>query len=397
MLFEPEIEVERQAGEDEPLDELHGRLTAQDSGARQFTLRITDRDTGAALGSIVVAVDNNTGFFGDDASMLTEAAFFVAAMVLDRVEAEGALRDDGVFLATTVKLEDESNGVGRIEGTIIDLDIPGLTMMLRIKEIEKGESVLGPVLIGLGNPGIIQVGLGGASVVVESPTPMAGMLSDLVVGQEVKVKFSAFVAAPFPARRIEIEDDRPEFEGRITDVSGLPSGLVIRLESHDPSVLSGRVDSTSTDVNVVLDGSERIFLKLSHEPTLAANSLLTGMRLRVRGTISGPSSGPSIDAAELRIRPGRIEGTVTIGNEGASTFTVAMFAVDKPFGGAALPDPVLCMLPGDARIEKDASTVAGFYAQLNNLPSGSTLEVRVFGIADGIGGLFAHEVEARVR
>ncbi|MHC5066040.1 MAG: hypothetical protein ACYTG5_18925, partial [Planctomycetota bacterium] len=351
LIFEPKIEIERQSGEDEGLDELHGRLESKNPAARQFTMRITDEDTNIGLGSIVVAVTNTTIFFDDNGGMTTEETFFNTAVVNDRIETDGALGDDGVFTATSVELEDEDNGVGRIEGTITDLDIPGLTMMLRISEIEKGHVLIVPVLLGLGNPGVIPVDLTTAQVVVEDPIPMTGNLSDLKVGQEVKVRFSAFEQAPFPAIEIEIEDNRPDFEGRITDVTGLPNSLLIHLEPHDPAVLSGRVDSRNTDVEVILDGSERIFLDLPQEPILAANDLLTRLRVNVRGNISGPSSAPSIDASEVRVRPGRLEGTVTSGNQAARTFTAAMTAVDDPFGGAALPDPVLCVLPSDARIK----------------------------------------------
>jgi hypothetical protein len=50
--------------------------------------------------------------------------------------------------------------------------------------------------------------------------------ADLAVGQQIEVTFLAFDGSPFLAHKIQIDDRRPDFEGRIVDVAGLPTSLV---------------------------------------------------------------------------------------------------------------------------------------------------------------------------
>ncbi len=395
LIFVPTLFSGPRSGTDDSLDEIHGRVVSSDEGANRIAVELVDRETGTALGNINVELDTNASLFRDNGTLFSNSAeFFSAATTGKRIEASGVLRDGGILLANLVKLEEESHGVARIEGTITDIDLGTSQMTIRILEIERGVSLVQGVLAALGDPSEIVVGLGNAIVVIDEPTPRSGAFSDLRVGQKTKLKFSAFAAAPFPVRRIEINDERPEFEGAVSDTAGLPGTLVIRLEPHDPTVLSGAVASTSTDVTVQLSGDEPIFLKLPNENTVSTNALFVGVELRVRGTIGGSPSAPTIAADDLRIRPGRLDGTVTSVNENLNQVVIDVDSVGDPFVVGALNSPVVCGFAGNVAVERDATNVAELFALFDALQPGETLEVRLFGISDGSGGIIAHRIKA---
>lgn len=398
--FTPKLLPTRRAGADDLLNEVHGRLLATNPAAGTLTVDLLARDDAASRGTLGIAVEPATLLVDDDGNLFSgEAALFAFARAGDRVEARGGLGGDGLLHATFLQVERDDHGlsVARVRGTITALDLPGAGLALRLRSIEFGAAVVRPVLESLGNPAEIAVDFSSSEIELRGADPRHGTSGDLVVGQEVEVEFSAFATSPFPARSVEVEDERAEFEGRIVDSSGLPSQFIVHFDGSDPAILDGRVASTNTDVSVGLDGSERLFLDVAGEPSVPASSLRAGLSVRVRGDLSGTPSTPALAASEVRVRPGRLRGLVTATDAANRSFTTDVDRVDDPFGGSALPDPVGCTFPSSARVTGDASSVAGFFSLFDGLGDGKTLEIELFGLADGAGGATAYEVAVRVK
>ena len=118
---------------------------------------------------------------------------------------------------------------------------------------------------------------------------------------------------------------------------------------------------------------------------LSAAQLQTGLRVKVYGDISGPSSGPALQAARVKVRPGRLDGEVQTGDQSLGAFTVTVHGVDDPFGGSGPFSPATVRFAAGAQVEDDASSPAAFFALLSSLRSGEFLEVRVEGIAGASG------------
>jgi hypothetical protein len=400
FVFTPELRPSRRSGSDDALDEIEGRLLSANAANSTLLVDLRSNDDSSSRGALTIAIDPTTVLIDDDGNLFANsAALFAFLLAGDRIEASGGLGDDGFLHATVLQVERDDHGesVARIRGTITAIDGGSSTLTLRLRSIESGASIVDPVLAALGDPAEIEVGFATAEIELRGADPRSGTSADLAVGQEVKVDFSAFATAPFPARSIEIEDEEPEIEGTIVGTGGLPSEFVIHLDGSDPAILDGRVASTSTDVFVGLDGSEKIFLDLSHAPTIPPTALATHLRVRVRGILTGTPSLPDLTASEVRVKPGRLRGLVTATAPAAFAFTVSVDSFDDPFGGASLPDPVVSHFADGAQVTGDATSIAGLFDLFDGLQPGESLEIELFGIADGLGGANAHEVDVRIR
>ncbi len=400
-IYAPALLVTDRKGDDEPLDELHGVIAREFPDDSRLRIALQDRDTGASHGELTLRLSPSTLLLDDDGEpFATERAFFAFAHSGDRIEASGVLAADGSFDADLVHVErTRGNGnddVARIHGTITDLDLAGDTFTLRIRNVAFGKSIVDPILAGLGDPSEIEISYVGAAIQLRGDDARGGDENDLAIGQGVKVDFETFVSEPFAAHEVEIEDEEVEYEGTIVDASGLPGSCILHLEPHDPAVVAGLVDSSTTDVEVVLDGSERLWLDLRGEPDVDVGLLADELRVKVRGERSGSSSNPTIAASSIRVEPGELRGTVTAVNQSIGTFVVDIDSLDDPFGGSALPDPVTFRLDADAFFTGDADDASGFFALFANLGSGDSLEVRVSGLSDGVGGALTWSVEASV-
>lgn len=398
--FTPLLVPTRRSGADDVLDEVHGRLVAEDAAAGTLTVDLLARDDARSRGRLTIAIAPTTVLLNDEGDVFAdEAALFAFARAGDRVEARGGLGGDGLLHATFLQIErdDHATSVARIRGTVTALDVPAAALTLRMRSIEFGASVVRPVLDGLGDPAEIAVDFTSSEIELRGDSPRRGAAGDLAVGQEVEVEFSAFSSAPFPARSIEVEDEKPGFEGRIVDASGLPTRFVVHLDESDPAILDGRVASTTTDVAVDLDGSERLLLDVDGAPSVPVTALRADLRVRVRGDLSGTPTAPDLAASEVDARPGRLRGIVSAADSASGTFTTSVDRVDDPFGGAALPDPVDAAFAPDARVQGDANSVGGFFALFDGLGNGDSLEVELLGLADGAGGVTTYQLDARVR
>ncbi len=378
----------------ELVDEVHGRVLSAAAAARTLVIELTRLEDGAGIGELSVVVADATVLLGDNAQVLTEDEFFVLAIPGADVDADGSITADGALAATRIQVETMMTpSAARVGGHIVSIDSALGTMRLRVLEVLEGAAVVDPVLTALGNPPEIDVSTASAQVRLQSGP---GTLADLQIGQFVRVRFASFVDQPFPANEIEIEVAIPEFEGRVHAVDELPARFVVRLEPHDPAVISGRVASAATDVAVELDGTERLWLQLPHEPDVNVTDIAVGLRVRLIGSISGDPVAPTITADDVRVRPGRLDATVVAASAVDGSFTLGSVEIDQTFGVLGLGDPLVAHFASLALVEDDASSVDAFFALWSGLSSGAAIEVRLFGLADGAGGVIAHRLEVEL-
>lgn len=401
ISFDPQgtiaISTDDSPGADSAIDEFKGLVTAEDLADQNFTVdAFVDDDLAVALGSVTVQVSASTLLVDDNGVVLPNVGAFFAAIssALSVVEVHGVLKADGFVSATKVEIEDNAGGSGldddiKIEGLVIGKDVASFELL--IVEIEKGFALADPVLAMLGDPTSIQVGVDGSTkLYVSSSTPTT--FDALAVGQQVDVKFSSttFMAEPFPALKIEIEDGDPQFEGTLTDVAGLPSSIVVQLQDGDPAVLSGDVASSSTDVTIFI-GAATLLLGTDGDPALAAEDLVAGVRVEIEGTLAGTPAAPEITASKVKLEAGEGEGVVTAVGSGGSTLTVQFASVDDPFGGAGISGSgsQFALAPG-AVVSGDASSAAGIAALFAGLGAGESLAFE----AEGLGTEFVDELVA---
>ncbi len=397
LVFVPVLVLTRPSNSSHlPIDEIEGTVLATNPSTGRLLVDLRDTDSDAFSGELIVKVDDATLLLDDDGRWFNNAsAFFAVAKAGLRIEARGEIVEDGVFLASSVQIEDKGGGssaIAGIKGVVTEVDLPQQTFGLRIVEIRKNHALIESVLGALGNPPEIAVDLFAARIIIEGREGGPGDPSDLVPGQAVHVKFSAFQSSPFPARKVEIEREKPDFEGTIFDVGGIPGAFVVHLEEHDPAVVSGRVDSADTDVEVQLDEAVRVFLGIDGEPGIDPGALRSTLPARIRGTLGGTSSSPVIDAEEVRVRPGRIEnGLGYSGNRGARTFEVEVGVVTDSWG-EVLAEVVTATFADNAVVEGEADSIEEFYDLLDQSPS---LKLRLAGLADDPSNITVHEVEVQ--
>ncbi|HIG85645.1 MAG TPA: hypothetical protein EYQ25_01245 [Planctomycetes bacterium] len=382
------------------IDEIKGVITGFDPANLAFVMdAFVDDDYLLPLGPVTVTVNSATLVFQENGLPFSSIASLFAAMTVGQtaVEVHGQLGANRVVAATKVEVEDQDAGATggskvKIEGLIAAL-VPGVSFDLTIREIEGAEATATPILAGSTT---ITVTFD-ASTRFFSEDVLLNDSSLLALGQEVKVEFADFISAPFPADKVEIENVYPQFEGTITDVSGLPNSLTVNLILLDPAVLSGQV--TSDSISVIVDLSvSGLALDTDNEPDLAGVTLLPGLEIEMEGSISGDPGSPTISSVKTEVEPGKLkDALVATIDELASSFTVTGAVIKDPFGGnlaggslAVLLDPV-CVYDGDVLSE------AQLFAAFNALAPGEVLEVEIKGLATAnVGELVAYELKAKV-
>jgi hypothetical protein len=388
------------SGASTDIDEVEGLVTSTNSPSSLVIDAFADDDDTIAIGPVTVNISGSTVLLDDDGFPFASRAAFFATLILNSTELEvhGPLVG-GSINATRIEVEDDGNGdayVVKIDGRIENLDRVANTFDLVLIEIEKGASLAGPVLNGLGNPTTIACEYDDVTTVI--------LLDDdddivddnsLATGQRIKVKFPVFATSPFQAGRIEIED-QPEFEGRIQDISGLPNTIIIRLDDDDPAIANGQVDDAATDVTVNLANST-LFLDTEGRPTLTPSQLLVGLELEIYGTLSGASNAPTIAASRTKIHPGEFEGVVSLVFSQAGSFDATMIELDDPFGNTVTFGSVAVDFAPGCVFDGDATDAASFFALFNNLQQGEELHVEVEGIGTSTPNVIdAYEIEVEI-
>lgn len=398
------------------IDEIEGIVQSSDFAAQQLVLLSSDDDDGddddgdddgdnndnggdnddddGPLGPVTVLVQPSTLLLDEDGQELSNAAFF-AALVDDATELEvQGMLADGSVLATRIEIEgqeDEDDQEVEIEGLVASLG-PGQQFELLIAEIEEGASIAGPVLASLGDPSSIPVTYDALTEFVFDDSDDLTDAGSLAVGMRVEVEFPSFVSSPFYASEVELDDDT-EFEGLISDDSGLPSSIVLHLNPTEPVIRTGQVAAPDTDITVDLT-SASVHLDTRSKPGLQSGQLLAGMKVEVRGSISGSATAPTIAATGLVVHAGRFEGTVLWASQSQGRLLALIDELKEPFGNTLTTAPFEVVIAPGCMFDDEASA---FFELFDALGSGETLRIRVAGIGSGTPDeIDAYEIEVGV-
>jgi hypothetical protein len=403
LVFDPSgtISDDSPADDSFELDELKGLVKGFSALSATVNVQAyVDDDLEIALDVVQVELAPSTLLVDDDGVVFASQAAFFAALVTNQsvLEVHGGLDDQGHVVASKIEIDDQSAGSGsagkvRIEGLVLALDSDSFE--LAIAEVEKGASIALPVLATLGNPGVITVGYdSGTKFYLDSDTPATS--AELAVGQKVDVRFVTFTNEPFPASKVEIDGAEAEFEGTVTDVSGSTNDFEIHLYSTSHWIPDS-IASSSTDVTIDAIGTP-YELKTEGEPSLVAADLVLGLKVEVEGSLTGGStpSVPVIDASKVKVKAGRLEGTVSALDVANDSMTV-VGTVHQTFGDGVSSGTVIFELESNCVYEEDAETATELQALFDGLQVGETLVVRVEGIGSGTSGhARAYYVRAKV-
>lgn len=364
-----------------PIDELRGTVVSSDSVAQTVTVDGTVGNPAVAIGRVSVHVSGTTVLLDNNNATLTISAFFAAIPAGTLMEIHGNLGAGGTVEATRIELEDAGGGasVARIAGVVNS--VGSGVFNLQIADIKDGETLVNSVLNGLGNPADIDCSFAGGTSFTFDTGGVTSSAS-LAVGQDVKVRFSAFATEPFPASEVEI-DDTPGFTGTLSGAQ--PGMLTLRMDAGDATVRGGGVRSTATEVSLVL-GSAPLVLDVPGTPAVEASWLVPGLVLEPRGHLSGTPDAPVITAERVLVRPGYLRHAELRNVAGDSLVVDGGEFVDS-FGRRVTPGPLAVWLQEGCTFTGDARSAEAFRTLVQ---SGARLELDVQGLPNE----FANEIRA---
>jgi hypothetical protein len=378
------------------IDEVKGRVLTKNAAAGTLTIdAFADGDLAAPLGTVTVSTLPETYFVGDDGLPFASAGDFFASLTPNSslVEVHGNLVS-GSITATKIEIEDSFGGTGEAEvelkGKLVAHD-PGVSITVLWNQVKKGASTFLDAFSPGDPPATIQASIT-PQTVFELDSSIVTTEASLAIGQELEVKFKPFTGSPSPAIKVEIEDAFPEFEGVLTDDAGLPDSFVMRLSASQPAILSGEVDSSSTDVTVNLSGTTPPSFVLDVEDgfPLTASDLQNGLEVKVYGTLSGPSSGPTIEANSVEVDEGELDDAiVSTADEANSSFTTSTGSIDEPFGQSVAPGPQTVIVEPGCVFEGEAISEQQFFALSN---SGIIVDVEGIGATDTLNTIRAYYI-----
>ncbi len=232
ILFLPRGDADFSDGdEDLPIDEIRGIVRSVDVDNRTLEVRgFVDDDEEIEIGPVTVKLNPNALILNDRRRLSLEDFSSIVSRNRTVVELHGSLTSRGQFRARRVKIEDlegdqDRTAVG-IEGVVVAVARDRQAFELMIEDIEKGEALAQRVLDSLGNDdGILEVSVNDRTVFLLDDSDEMVSERLLAAGQEVDVKFKEFMAPPFVAREVEIEDEGAQIEGTIVDIEELPKAI----------------------------------------------------------------------------------------------------------------------------------------------------------------------------
>ena len=379
------------------IDEVEGTVRSV-NGTTNFVIdAFADDDRLVPLGQVTISPAAGALLLDDSGIAYASTAAFFAALVPNStaVEVHGDLIG-GTISASRIEVEGPDDNVVysvKLEGLVQNVDTTLNTFDLVVIEVEKGAAIANPLLTSLGNPITCDYDDATAVFLLDENVPTTE--ASLTNGQRIKAKFATFIGEPFRAVLMEIEG-QPEFEGVITSLAGLPTSLTMQLLPGNPA-LGGSVATTTTDVTVDLTNST-LYLDTEGDPALTTSQLGVGLRLEVRGAISGPNTGPTVAANRTKIHAGRARGFVTSVSPGVSQFTFTISdPIEDPFGGSVTVGPATVTIDAACYFDDEAANASEFYALFNGLQAGESLEVEVYGLSlAGPNLIQAFEIEAQI-
>lgn len=379
------------------LDDFTGEVVKVNKDAKWFEVEVVDaRYSQSNFGKIRVEVtdsDQLIQFTG--AEFGNSNAFLANLKIGDLVEIEGFLTRDGTFDAERCEIEDRHTNQVRIEGRLISVDSGNQTLELLWEEIEMGYALARPVLIGLGDPGVLEVEWNKKTKFLGTRGSSNLGPDDLTPGQKLEIRFDSddFVAPmPFVASKIRVDGEQ-RYEGLVDDIASLPAFFTAEIDNDHPAVNSGRI---TDPVQVNLDGSTTIYVDTGVRPWLDENDFLSGMKVKIAGKLTGSGSGAQIDADRVEVEPGKLSGTVLSVDASAREMTISVDKVDDPFGGTPPSGTTVVDVHADAVIDLDGDIVSfsAFRDAFNNLSAGESITLELEGIGQLNGNVLAVEFEA---
>ncbi len=398
IVFNPTGIVTTQANAALPVgvDEVEGVVRSV-NGTTDFVVdAFADDDRTVALGQITITPAPTALLLDASGLAFANVGAFFAALTsnVTSVEVHGSIVNGGI-LASRIEVEGPDDNVVycvKLEGLVRNLDTTLNTFDLVVIEVEKGGAIANPLLTSLGNPITCDYDDATAVFLLDENVPTTE--ASLTNGQRIKAKFATFIGEPFRAVLIEVEG-QPEFEGVITSLAGLPTSLTMQLLPGNPA-LGGSVAGTATHVTVDLTGSS-LYLDTKGDPALTTSQLSVGLKLEVRGAISGPNTAPIVTANRTEIHAGRARGLVTSISPGVNQFTFTISQLEDPFGGSVTVGPATVTIDAACYFDDEAANASEFYALFNGLQAGESLEVEVYGLSlAGPNLIQAFEIEAQI-
>jgi len=338
------------------IEEVDGLHILHDEMAREVQLQgFSDDERELSLGMLPIELGADTLLLNQDGSVLSIGAFFDAIRPgLTISEAHGLLPSRGVLQAARIEIEEQDRGVAdtfpvKLAGRIVQkLDLPFPQIELMIQEIEKGAAIVEPVLIGLGDPATILIALDDPDLLVLSGNQIASV-SELLVGQRVKVKFEAFSAPPFDAVRLDVPDFEARVSGELFSVNGLPNSFVLHVKEGEPA-------------------------------------------------ITGPPDAPTIQARRVKVKSALLSGATVTSVTPPTGVGIVGGEMLGSFGNDVTPGGVQWLFfEPESIFFGAAKTREELFDVFNGLRPGQHLEVDVKGI--GLGGIMeinAYQVHSRV-
>ncbi len=401
LLFAPEGSISFSDGSDvNALDELEARFVRLGTAESELVVHAFGADGQLDLGEVEVGVAAAVLLVSEEGDSLTADEFFAALLPEQtQLEIHGSPSADGIQ-ASLIEIEDlDGDGTGgfpiKIEGLVLEHEL-NVGFEILILEIEEGHELVEPELEELGNPSSIDVVYDPSTLFLAEDG--GGILGPeaLVPGQRVKVEFAQFLSSPFSAGRVDLVDLNPRVGVTVVDVAGLPLQVVVHVDPGE-TVLGNQVETSETDVLVDLEGAA-IVVDTQGEPTLTTEQLLLGSRFQVDGPIAGTPTEPTIDAVQVKVRPGRLEGArVSSIDRAASSFTTEEGQVVEPFVPGIEAGTVHVTFDPLAILEEDAATIEEFFDLFESLVAPQMLRVEIEGIGTGEpNAIRTFEVEARV-
>jgi len=379
------------------LDDFTGEVVTVNKDAKWFEVEVVDaRYSQSNFGQIRVEVTDSDQLIQFTGSEFGNSNAFLANLKIgDLVEIEGFLTRDGTFDADRCEIEDRHTNQVRLEGRLLSVNTGAQTFELLWEEIEMGYALARPVLIGLGDPGVLEIEWNNRTKFFGARGASNLGPEDLTPGQKLEVRFDSddFVAPmPFLASKIRVDGEQ-RYEGVVDDITALPISFLADIENDHPAVNSGRI---TEPVQVDLDGDTVIFVDTGVSPWLDEDQILEDMVVKIAGKLTGSGAGAQIDATRIEVEPGKLTGTVMSVDSSAREMTISVDEVDDPFGGTPPSGTTVVQVHTDAVLELDDSIVsfAAFRDHFENLTAGQTVTLELEGVGQTNGTLLAVEVEA---
>jgi hypothetical protein len=379
------------------IDDITGRVKAVDTLNNLITIDAwADDDRSVLLGSLQIAVETTDLLQDQSGTPFVDRASFYESLTPDAsiIEVHGSMAG-GIVDASRIEVEDESGGdmVVRLRGVVIGVSAPGSFLTLAIAEVKKGfelvEAVEGEVPANL----MVHWDLQTVFFTADGSPVTAG---ELAIGAKVDVRFLEFDGHPLTAARIELESEGGEYEGIVSDDSGIPTSFVLTLQPLSPALQSGEVNGPIT---VDLSGQHTVTLDAGVQPVLSAHWIQSGQRVRAQGPLGGPTpSTREITADEITLKPGRLDASVIGGLDFVDALEIYAIIeeIEDPFGASADMggNPMVIVLP-ECVFVGDITDYETFAAAMNDAENYPVLDIEVRGIADPTTpeAVIAYEIE----